>query len=295
MLMTIISYLTIYIVWGSTYYFIKTAIATIPPFYVVGLRFAIGGTFLLTYALISNRLRNKPRIREVISSIFIGCLLLIGGNGLVTLAEKRVDSYMAALIVSCIPIAVLLMDRIISKTRISRSSIIGIILGMSGVGILLFKANTSFSISGHLWLIFAAVVFWSLGTSLSKIFPLPKDIFVNSGIQLTTVGIICLTVLQNSTPFSTINWGNITVYSWFSLGYLTILGSFALACYSYLLKHEPNHRIVTYTFVNPLIAILFGIYIGGEKAVPGLIPGTSLILLGLALMFYGKKVADWLR
>ncbi|MBN1129782.1 MAG: EamA family transporter, partial [Chitinispirillaceae bacterium] len=83
---------------------------------------------------------------------------------------------------------------------------------------------------------------------------------------------------------------HISPIAWMSVLYLAVVGSAALAAYAYLLSHEPNHRIVTYALVNPLIAILLGITLAGEKAVPHLVPGTLLILSGLALLFYGKRL-----
>ena len=91
-LKTAAAYLTIYIVWGSTYFFIKMAVASFPPSYVLGLRFSIGGLLLLGLAVGSGKVRRRPSLPEILSSMLLGTLLLIGANGLVTIAERRVDS-----------------------------------------------------------------------------------------------------------------------------------------------------------------------------------------------------------
>ncbi len=289
MIKILLSYLTIYIVWGSTYFFIKSAVQTIPAFYVVGLRFFVGGLLLLGIGYIKGAFKTFPAKHEVLCSVFIGILLLIGGNGLVTIAEKKVDSYLTALIVASVPIMVLLIDRILFGKRVSIISAAGSIVGIIGVALLFFDGTrNSFNISPHIITLFAAVFFWPLGTSLSKVLHIPKDAFVNSGIQLFSVGIIALVFMQFYQPAVRVEWHAISSASWCALLYLSFFGSMALGAYAYLLKHEPNHRIVSYALVNPVIAVIIGIVIGGETSVPYLLPGMTLILAGLFLMLYGK-------
>jgi len=292
----ILSYLTIYVVWGSTYYFIKSAVQTIPPFYIVGLRFFLGGLLLLGIAHLNRAFKTLPSRREVAASVFIGILLLIGGNGLVTIAEKKVDSYLTALIVASVPIMVLCIDRILFRKKVLLVSVIGSIVGMIGVSLLLFDGQSNIpQVSPHILTLFIAVFFWALGTSFSKVLQIPINPFVNSGIQLFSVGLISLVMVQFHLPVARVEWHLISHASWGALAFLTLFGSLALGCYAYLLKHEPNHRVVSYALVNQVFAVGVGLIIGGETSVPYLIPGMILILMGLFLMLYGKMFLYFLK
>jgi drug/metabolite transporter (DMT)-like permease len=96
-------------------------------------------------------------------------------------------------------------------------------------------------------------------------------------------------------PVNTLSLSTISPESWFSFAYLTIIGSVAFCAYSFLLKHEPNHRVVTYSLVNPVIAVLLGVFIGREKTVPYLIPSCFLIVTGLFFLFYGEKIMNMFK
>ena len=114
--LVVASYLTVYLVWGSTYFFIKRSVATIPTFSVLAIRWTVGGVLLLAFAAVTGRLRRLPSLRELASAAVLGTLLLVLGNGLITAAERRVDSYIAALLASSSPIVVALFDRLLLRS-----------------------------------------------------------------------------------------------------------------------------------------------------------------------------------
>ena len=288
---TLFAYLTIYLVWGSTYFAIKLCVQTIPPFWVVGLRFLLGGLFLIILIILKKRLKPFPTLKQFGSSMIIGCLLLIGGNGLITIAQRKVDSYLAALIVAACPMAVMMWDRFILRKKIRFVHIIGAVLGLTGVALLLYHGNLNFHVfSLEIGLMAAGVLLWALGTTLSKKLTLPNDNLVNAAIQLFGVGILVIVVLRpliHIPAVASVGW---SLTSILGLAYLTLFGSIALVAYAYLLKHEPNHRVVSYVFVNPPLAMFLGILAGKEMAVPFLVPALFLLLGGLALIFYGEKL-----
>lgn len=288
-MLKVLAYIMIYTVWGSTYFFIKIAVVELPPFIVVGVRFVLGGMLLGLYAKYRGFLNTLPTGKEILNSVIIGILLLVGGNGLVSIAVKSVDSYLAALIVATTPMAVLFYDRFLFKRQVSLMGWIGTGVGIIGVAFLLIKEDTPFpTITLPALLVILAVLLWAMGTSLTKVLHLPGNSVVNGAIQLSIVGIGTLIVANFFTPMTQICWQDISIKTYGSVFYLVVLGSIALAAFSWLLYNEPNSRVMTYAFVNPLIAILLGMTLGGEKPVPWLIPGTGLILLGLFLMFYVK-------
>ena len=128
-LKTVAAYLTIYIVWGSTYFFIKMALESFPPYPIVGLRFTLGGTLLLVLGLISTTARAPLSLSSVCSSMLLGSLLLLGANGLVTVAEQKVDSYVVALVMAVVPLAVAAFDRFLFHKSITWLRLVGITIG----------------------------------------------------------------------------------------------------------------------------------------------------------------------
>jgi drug/metabolite transporter (DMT)-like permease len=256
----------------------------------VGLRFIIGGSLLLLFAWKAGYLRKPPSGREVLNSIITGTLLLAGGNGLVSLAQTRVESYIAALIVSSIPVVVMMLDALLLRRKAPFTGWIGAGIGFCGIALLFYRQGVRFSFSPYVAVLFLAAVLWALGTSLSKVLVLPVKSALSSGIQQTTVGIGAMMGIVIITPSSLIALPQVSIVACASVLYLAVVGSAALAAYAYLLNHEPNNRIVTYALVNPLIAIILGLVIAKEIAVPYLVPGAALILGGLALMFYGERI-----
>jgi drug/metabolite transporter (DMT)-like permease len=284
----ILNYLLVYVIWGSTYFFIKIAVATIPPFHVIGLRFFCGGLFFVLIALIWGRFKSLPSIKEILTSVLLGCLLLLGGTGLVTIAEKKVDSYLAALIISTTPVAVAFFDRILLKKRLSFISITGIAIGISGVGLLLYNGNSlTKSFSLEVILIIIALTSWSFATSLGHIMKTPSDSIVNSGIQMLSVGTISMLILLFTKPSLPEIFPAFSLKSLYAVAMLSFIGSLGFLAYTFLIHNEPAIRVVSYAFVNPMIAVVLGLAIGKETPVPFLIPGIVLILAGLFQMLYG--------
>ena len=185
---------------------------------------------------------------------------------------------------------VMMLDALILRRRAPLTGWIGAGVGFCGIALLFYRQGVEFSFSPHVAVLFLAVVLWALGTSLSKVLVLPIKSALSSGIQQTAVGIGAMVAIVAGSPSSLGALQQASPVAWVSVLYLAVVGSAALAAYAWLLGHEPNHRIVTYALVNPLIAIFLGLVIAGEKAVPHLVPGAALILGGLALMFYGERM-----
>ncbi len=295
----LLAYATVYIVWGSTYYFIKVAVTTIDPLYVVGFRFFLGGIGLIAYSIIVNVKGLKsilPNKFRIVNAAIIGFALIVGGNGLVTVSELKVDSYIAALVISMVPIIVLIFDKLILGKKILPVTLVGALVGIVGTGLLFYRGNKIVpDVDIYILLLFLAVISWAFGTTLSKKLPLPSDVILNTGIQSATAGILSIVFCNFSHPLADVSWKSISTESWGALAFLTTLGSIAFCAYSYLLKHQPNDRVVTYSFVNPIIAVFIGIVIGKEPPVPFLMPSIGLILTGLLLLFYGEKIRQRIK
>ncbi len=289
-------YLTLYVVWGMTYFFIKMAVDTIPPFYVVGGRFLIGGILLLGISYLTGRLKRWPTWSELGATLFLGTLLLLGGNGLVTLGEKQVDSYVAALVVTCTPMLVALYDRLLLHIRLSPVRLVGIGVGIGGVALLLYNGHSLLhSLSPHVLMVVGGVALWSLATSLGHKLRVYPDTLVNSGIQMLFVGVLCIGTLSFFPPSLAEIVPTVSAQSAFGLAFLAIIGSLAFGAFNYLVTHEPAIRVTSYALINPVIATLLGLWVGNETPAPLLFLGLPLILVGVTLMLYGEAICKYVQ
>ena len=295
-LKTAAAYLTIYIVWGSTYFFIKMALESFPPYSIVGLRFTVGGVLLLALGFGSRKARQPISLPSLLSAMLLGTLLLVGANGLVTIAEQKVDSYIVALVMAAVPLAVASFDRFLFRKVITWIRFVGITVGFCGVAFLLHNGQSLLgSLTPQILMVLAAMLLWSFGTSLAYRLPLPKDSRINSGIQMLFAGLVSILIalISGHTPASVFT--GLTLRSALGLSYLAVVGSLAITAYAYLLVNEPSIRIVSYALVNPGIALFLGFLFGNESAAPYLGIGLPLILIGLATMLYGRPLLQILR
>ncbi|HET6487093.1 MAG TPA: EamA family transporter [Spirochaetia bacterium] len=283
-------YATIYVVWGSTYYFIRSSVATIPPGWVLAIRWTIGGCILLGYSAARGKLRVRLSFREVLASIALGVLLLLLGNGGITLAERTIDSYIGALLASSTPILVAVFDGLLLRKRMTVARVLGVIFGCVGVAVFLYNGHSVGStLSPSLLIGLLGAVAWALATSLGHRFPVSGDNTVNSGIQMLFVGGITLAgSLLLGPPVREVTQA-ISAASLVGVLYLAVIGSLAFSAFTYLVAREPAERLVSYALVNPLIALVIGLGLAGETATPYLGIGVPLVLVGLAFMVYGER------
>jgi drug/metabolite transporter (DMT)-like permease len=295
-ILIVLCYLTLYVVWGSTYFFIKMAVETIPPLYVLGLRFSGGSMLLLGLAMLARRLRARPTFRQILASVFLGSLLLLGGNGLITIAEQTVDSYITALIIAATPMIVATFDWILLRKRISPVRLGGITVGMLGVALLLYNSDAPRAgLSPEILMVIGGVGCWGLATSLGHRMKTYPDPLVNSGIQMIFVGVVSLIAVSFIYPPLPQILPQVSLRSGLALLYLAVVGSLAFGAFTYLIAHEPAIRVSSYSLVNPVFATLLGLLVGDETPVPLLAIGLPLVLLGVALMLYGEAVLAQLR
>ena len=294
--LVIASYATIYVVWGSTYFFIRQSVLTIPPMWVMAIRWLIGGGLLLGVAAGRGGLRKLPSARNILSSIALGILLLLLGNGGITIAEQNVDSYIAALLASSTPLIVAVFDSLLLRKTLTVGRVLGVVLGFAGVATLLYNGRSLRTTLNASVLIGAGgALCWGLGTSLGHRFPVSGDNTVNSGIQMLFVGIVSLLVCIVIGPAPGPVLASASLVSAAGVLYLGVVGSAAFSAYTYLVAVEPAERLVSYALVNPIIALVLGLWLAAETPTPLLAVGVPLALVGLAFMLYGERFFAWLR
>jgi drug/metabolite transporter (DMT)-like permease len=275
---------TVYVVWGSTYLAIRVMVETMPPLLSAGARFLCAGgiTYLWLYAR-GGRRRLRISRRELIASLVIGALLLLGGNGLVTVAEQEAPSGLASLIIAAVPLWVIVL-RLVWRERVPKVTLLGVGAGFTGVAVLVAPGGRPGGIA--LWSLLtlvAASACWALGSFLSRHVPLPRDVLVAIAAEQVLGGVLLVAVGFGAGE--SIDFG---AYSGRSIGafvYMVTAGSLlAFTAYVWLLHNAPISTVATYAFVNPVVAVLLGWGILSEQLTAGMLVAAAVIVASVALV-----------
>lgn len=277
------------IFWGTTYMFLRIGVAEIPPFMFSGIRQVIaGGLLVLFFMMKGNKL---PTRKELISFAISGSLMIVVGNGLVGWAEVHVSSGLAAIICSIVPVWIILFNLIGAKAeKINGLIILGMSLGIVGL-LLIFNDNIAdFTNPAYTWgiiAIFLANAGWALGTVVTKRFKTQMNPVNASGWQifLGGLGLGVVSILTED-----LTEANFTMDATFALIYLIFFGSIlAFGCYIYALSKLPAGLVAIYAYINPVVAVLLGWLILGEKINGTIVIACGIILLGVYLVNQGYK------
>lgn len=279
----------IYVIWGTTYLAIRFAIATIPPFLMMGSRFLLAGTVL--YAWARFRGQANPSLRQWKTSALIGILLFLGGAGSLGWSEQVLPSGIAAIIVATTPLWMILLSYFRSRTdRIGGRVILGLVLGFLGI-VLIAEPSRLFggqpvSLAGVAVLL-VGTISWSSGSVYSKYANLPKNPLLVSGMTMlcggTALVLVGLLSGESLVPASP------SVLSLVSFFYLISFGSIAgFTAYVWLLKTVSPARVSTYAFVNPVIAVFAGWLGGGEILSQKILMAAVLMVAGVAAIVFRK-------
>lgn len=277
-----IALITLYIVWGSTYLGIKVAIETIPPFFHASLRFLVSGLILLAWQKAAGQA--MPTRKQWVSTAIIGTLLLLGGNGLVAWAEQFIPSGIAALIIATVPLWLVIMEAVRpGGIKPSWQAIVGLVIGFVGIFILAGPAEisgsqTEFNPLGVAALLIATVL-WALGSIYSKSADLPKASLVTTGAEML-MGSISLMIISLLTGELN-NWdpSGVSARSITGLVYLITIGSIVgFGSYIWLLQNAPISLVATYAYINPIVAVILGYFLGNEPLEPRTWIATAVII-----------------
>lgn len=282
----LLNLLVVYVVWSSTYLAIRLAVregAGFPPFTLGFMRASVGALILLAWAYFRKQ-NIRPSKRETFLLIQSGILLWLGGNGLVTFAEQRVESGLAALMVAAIPIWSTIIESLLDRKYPSRQLAISLLVGFSGIAILSLPGLTS-GIRADAIAMFAligATLTWAIGSVLQARNPVKLSNRVNAGYQMLfgAIGFAVVALLLNEPRPSP------TPEAWGAYVYLVIFGSvFAFTAYVTALQKLPTRIVMTYAYVNPVLAVLLGWFILNEQITIWTIGGSLLVLLGVTGVF----------
>jgi drug/metabolite transporter (DMT)-like permease len=274
--------LALYIVWGSTYLGIKVAIETIPPFFHAGVRFLISGLILVIWQRAAGQ--SMPTRKQWRSTAIIGSLLLLGGNGLVAWAEQFIPSGIAALIIASVPMFLVIGEAMRPNgIKPNWQGIVGLLIGFVGIFILVGPSEISGSTTKlnpfGVMALLSACLFWAMGSIYSKSADLPKSSLMNTGAQML-MGSISLFIISLISG-ELIGWDvtAVSARSIYGLSYLIFVGSLVgFVSYGWLLQNAPISLVSTYAYVNPIVAVLLGNWIGNEPLEPRIWVATAIII-----------------
>jgi len=278
----LLAFLAIYFLWGSTYLAIRIAVATVPPFFAAGVRFLIAGAVLYPWARLRGEL--APTLQQWKNLLVLGGLMFLAPYGGLFWAEKSLPSGIAAVLVATIPFwTAVLQVFVFRRQRMHWALFVSIALGIGGVMVLALGRN-----EGHLnWPACLAIVgseiSWSLATVLTTFVDLPASKLVSSGAQMILGGLMLLIV---AAVFGELRpMPHVSLQAAAAIAYLIVAGSLlAFTAYVWLLARVPPTTVTSYAYVNPVVALLIGHWLGSEGLGPKTIVGSALVLASVGTL-----------
>jgi drug/metabolite transporter (DMT)-like permease len=297
-LLVIIAFAIVYVVWGSTYFFIQMAVHGFPPMLMGAVRFIIAGAIMLTWCITKGD--NIWVKKDIITSAISGLLMLFVGMGIVIWAERSLPSAMVAIMVTTNPIWFVVLDKANWKVNLkSKTTVGGLILGFGGVFLLFGEAisksvNGSLStaqLTGLILLLFGPIA-WSAGSLVSKKRGSSAPARVNTAWQMMIAGLAYLPASLIHGEFTNFQVDKVPTQAWLAIAYLIVFGSIiAFSAYVWLLSVRPATQVSTHSYVNPVIAVLLGTLFAAE-AISGLqVAGLFVILFSVLLVNYSQYAA----
>ncbi len=280
----------VYLVWGSTYLAIRVAVrpnAGFPPFALGAMRVLIAGAAMLLWARWSGG-RIRLARREVVLLAASGLLLWLGGNGMVNWAEQRADSSLAALMIGATPIWVAITEAILDRKPPSWRLVAALVVGFAGIVVLswpVLRSGVRADFFAVLALLFAGLS-WGWGSILQSRRLAEVQPLVSAGVQHLAggAGFVLVSLLSGEALPAP------TPAAWVAWGYLVVFGSLlAFTAYVRALQILPTPVVMTYSYVNPVIAVFLGWLILSEPITAWTLSGAGLVLLGVAGVFHERR------
>lgn len=287
-----IAFAAVYILWGSTYLFIRFAVLTLPPFLMAGMRHLAAGVVL--YPLARLRSRERPTRANWCAATLLGALLLFGGNGTVSWAEQYVPSGITALLVATVSLWMVIIEWLRpGGVRPSGRVIAGLVLGFTGIVFLVGPSKLAGG--GRVDPVYAGALMmaslsWAAGSVFSRHLRLPHSPLLGTGMQCLAGGTLLILVGLLTGQGTQLDWHAVSLKSIVALGYLIVFGSLlGFSAYTWLLGVAAPARVATYAYVNPVVALLLGWTFAAERLGLRNVIASAVILAAVALVITAPR------
>ncbi|MDT8900789.1 EamA family transporter [Anaeroselena agilis] len=280
--------LAVYFCWGGTYLAIRFAVETLPPFLMAGMRFVLAGGFM--YALSRWRGTPAPTGGDWLRAAGVGILLLAGGNGGVVWASRMVPSSLTALLVATAPLWMVTLNWLwLKDVRPSPTIWAGVALGLVGIGLLAGGENVILGASpvSPFWasVLVGASFLWGLGSIASRKLSMPSSAVMSTGMQMLGGGAVLLLIGAVTGEVGQAAVATVSPRSLLAFGYLVVFGSLVgFSAYVWLLQNAPPVLTSTYAYVNPVVAMLLGVVLGGEALNGRTVLSAAVIVVSVILL-----------
>ena len=291
----VVAFAALYLIWGSTYLGIRFAIETIPPFLMAGTRFLTAG--LIMYSIAWWQGIVKSSWANWRTSLIIGACLLLGGNGGVTISEKYIDSGLAAVIVTVVPIYIVILGWVTGMAPRPTAVVwLGLVGGFVGVGILLgpslrFSSNNAHGPAIGMSILLVSSFLWSAGSLYSRASKHAASPFLTAAQQMICGGMLLLLTGALTGEMRRFHSSSVSILSVASFAYLVIIGAVVgYTAYIWLLRHCDPAKVATYAYVNPIVAVLLGAAFAGETLTMRTLIAAALIIGSVATVITAQQL-----
>ena len=284
---TLLAFGIIYFVWGSTFYAIRVGVSEVPPFLLAAIRFLVAGS--LVYGWAFARKEKSPSRRQWASVLILAFLIFAVDYGLLFWAEQFVPSGIAAVMLATIPAFMALCEIVVLRTqKLNTRLSLALLSGFAGVAVLTSHSidlgslgklsGAPIDTAGAIGLIIGALS-WAVASSLARKLPLPSSKVMSSGAQMFAGGVMLGLVAAGRGELHEFHPLEVSNAAWIAMLYLIFAGSIVgFTAYVWLLHHESPTKVGTYAYVNPVVAVILGYFLGGEAL------GARTILGGLFVL-----------
>ena len=284
----------VYVLWGSTFLANRFIIADLPPLFAGAGRFLVGGGLLgLVVLVVAGPRAFRMSRRQFATTALSGLLLPAWGNGLVTVAQQHVASGMAALLIASVPLWIVVL-RALTGDRPRRATVVGVGVAVVGLAVLLLAGSSGGSggVVGNAWwgpwLVLLAAFGWATGTFATTRMPAPANPFALASVQMLVGGVIltAASAALGDRP----DLAAVGPAAWWAWAYMAVVVSLAaFSAYAFALSALPVSTVATYAYVNPLIAVLLGVLVAGERFSGAQLAGGGVVLVAVVLVIAAER------
>lgn len=282
----------VWVVWGSTYLAIRVGVRTMPPFTLAAIRYVIAGLIMVPIGWRSGtpeqRIADRPGARQWAAMLLLGAMLPAFGNGVVSWAELRLPSGIAALLVGTVPLWIVVADAIFRRQLPGATKWLALAVGIAGVAVLSGGGGVGFPIGAAIAVLIAAMS-WGTGSVLQGRLPVPRRPLLMAGMEMLTGGLVCAVIAAGRGEL-TFDTAAVSGESWWALVYLIGAGTLlAMTAYVFVLDRLPATTVSSYAFVNPVVAVILGALILDEHLTARQAIGAAVIVLAVAGLLHRPR------